>query len=74
MSGADAVGPVSSLPDAILASGTIDALGEQMVAGADHVGDVLVILGATLIVWAVVPEWRELDGVWTVPHTAPVSA
>jgi xylulokinase len=71
VSGADAIGPVSSLPDAILASGTIDALGEQMVAGADHVGDVLVILGATLIVWAVVPEWRELEGVWTVPHTAP---
>ena len=29
------------------------------------------ILGSTLIVWAVIPEWREAAGVWTVPHTAP---
>jgi xylulokinase len=71
VSGADAVGPVSSLPDAILASGTIDAMGEQMVAGADRVGDVLVIFGATLITWAVVAEWCEFPGLWTVPHTAP---
>src|SRR5918995_1515567 len=40
-------------------------------AGVDHVGDVLVILGSTLIVWAVIPEWRQAPGVWTVPHTAP---
>ena len=33
-------------------------------------GDVLVILGSTLIVWAVVPGWPEVDGLWTVPHTA----
>jgi xylulokinase len=30
-----------------------------------------VILGSTLIVWAVIPDWREAAGVWTVPHTAP---
>ena len=53
------------------AVGTIDALGEQLVAGADADGDVLVIVGSTLIVWAVVPEWREVDGLWSVPHTAP---
>ena len=29
------------------------------------------ILGSTLIVWAVIGDWREADGVWTVPHTAP---
>ncbi len=80
--GSTAVGPVldaggtspapgSSLAGARLGGGTIDALGEQLVAGADQVGDVLVILGATLIVWAVVPEWIEAPGVWTVPHTAP---
>ena len=40
-------------------------------AGADESGDVLVILGSTLIVWAVIDDWREADGVWTVPHTAP---
>ena len=56
---------------ALLGGGTIDALGEQLVAGADHEGDVLVILGATLICWAVLPEWREVDGLWTIPHTAP---
>ena len=57
--------------DAALAPGTIDALAEQLVAGADGDGDVLVILGTTLITWAVVPEWREVPGLWTVPHTAP---
>ena len=56
---------------ALLGPGTIDAYGEQLMAGADHEGDVLVILGSTLIVWAVVPEAVEVDGLWTVPHTAP---
>ncbi len=55
---------------AVLGGGTVDALGEQLVAGADHDGDVLVILGATLISWAVIPEWRDVDGLWTIPHTA----
>ena len=41
---------------ALLGGGTIDALGEQLVAGADGEGDVLVILGSTLIVWAVAPS------------------
>ena len=40
-------------------------------SGADHDGDVLVILGTTLIVWAVIPEWIERPGLWTIPHTAP---
>ena len=56
---------------ALVGGGTIDALGEQLVAGADEVGDVLVILGATLITWAVTDEWVEADGVWTIPHTTP---
>jgi xylulokinase len=56
---------------AVLGPGTIDALSEQLVAGADEAGDVLVILGATLISWAVVPDWIEVDGLWTIPHTAP---
>lgn len=55
----------------VLASGLVDAVGEQLVAGADEPGDVLVVLGATLLVWAVVPEWREVRGLWCVPHTAP---
>lgn len=54
-----------------VAGGTIDALGEQVVAGADHTGDVLVICGATLITWAVIDDWQTAPGLWTVPHTAP---
>ena len=69
--GSDAVGRVDAAGGALLGGGTIDALAEQFVAGADADGDVLVILGSTLIVWAVIPEWREAPGVWTVPHTAP---
>lgn len=51
--------------------GTIDALGEQLVAGADQTGDVLVICGTTLIVWVITEGWPEVAGLWTVPHTAP---
>lgn len=55
-----------------LASGCIDALAEQIVAGADADGDVFVILGTTLIVWAVVPgdgDAPDVPGYWTIPHT-----
>ena len=62
---------IASVDGARISGGTIDALGEQIVAGADAPGDVLVICGTTLIVWAVVKDWREVDGLWTVPHTAP---
>lgn len=54
--------------------GTIDALAEQLVAGADEAGDVLVILGTTLITWGVVDDWPEVPGLWTIPHTAPGTA
>jgi xylulokinase len=56
---------------ALLGGGTIDALGEQWVAGADEPGDVLVICGASLITWAVTDAWLEVPGLWTVPHTSP---
>jgi xylulokinase len=56
---------------ALLGGGTVDAFAEQLVAGADEDGDVLVICGTTLITWAVVPDWRDVDGLWTVPHSAP---
>jgi len=56
---------------AALAGGTVDALCDQIVSGATEVGDVLVICGATLVVWAVVPDWIEVPGLWTVPHTVP---
>lgn len=74
VSGSDPVGPITvagPAEGAPLAGGTIDAFGEQLVAGADETGDVLVIVGATLITWAVIDEWLEFRGLWTVPHTAP---
>ncbi|HEY5252285.1 MAG TPA: FGGY-family carbohydrate kinase [Acidimicrobiales bacterium] len=55
--------------DAALAGGTVDAMCDQIVSGADNTGDVLVICGATLIVWAVVDDWIDVPGLWTVPHT-----
>jgi xylulokinase len=64
---------VPSLGGAVLEPGTIDALGEQLVAGADSAGDVLVICGTTLIVWVVTAEMAEADGCYSIPHTAPGS-
>ncbi|MEB4208200.1 xylulokinase [Mycobacterium sp. 94-17] len=55
--------------DAALATGAIDALCEQMVAGADRDGDVLVMCGTTLIVWTTISEPRQMPGLWTIPHT-----
>jgi xylulokinase len=69
--GLGAIGTVAAAGGAPLGPGTIDAYAEQLVAGADEVGDVLVIMGATLITWAVVPDWVEIPGLWTIPHTAP---
>jgi sugar (pentulose or hexulose) kinase len=54
---------------ALLAIGAIDALCEQIVAGADRDGEVLVMCGTTLIVWTTVPEARQVPGLWTIPHT-----
>jgi xylulokinase len=54
--------------DAVLAVGAIDALCEQMVAGTDDDGDVLVLCGTTLIVWVTIPEARHVPGLWTIPH------
>ncbi|BBY07261.1 xylulokinase [Mycobacterium noviomagense] len=68
MTGA-AVGQVRK-SSAVLAVGAIDALCEQIVAGADDDGDVLVLCGTTLIVWTTVPEFRRVPGLWTIPHTA----
>ena len=73
VSGVDAVGPVlDGLPaaGAPVGGGTIDAFAEQLVAGADGSGDVLVLCGTTLITWAVLDDWQEAPGLWTIPHTA----
>lgn len=61
----EAVGKVG---DAVLGASSIDAMGEQLVAGADRDGDVLVILGTTLIIWVLDEGWREVPGLWTIPH------
>jgi xylulokinase len=67
--GAEGPGRVSDHPETVVAGGTIDAFCDQIVAGAGEVGDVLVIFGATLIVWVVTDRWLEAPGLWTVPHT-----
>jgi xylulokinase len=64
-----ASGPAPDHPETVVAGGTIDAFCDQIVAGAGEVGDVLVIFGATLIVWVVTDRWLEEPGLWTVPHT-----
>lgn len=56
--------------DTVLAAGAVDAVCEQIVAGADQDGDVLVLCGTTLIVWVTTSEFREVPGLWTLPHTA----
>ena len=64
-----AVGRVSGT-DTVLAAGAIDALCEQLVAGADDDGDVLVLCGTTVIVWVTIPEPVQAPGLWTIPHIA----
>lgn len=61
----EAIGRVG---DAALDAGGVDAVGEQLVAGADQVGDVLVLLGTTLIVWVVTDGYPEVPGLQTFPH------
>ena len=57
--------------DTIFTGGSIDAMCDQIVAGADQVGDVLVIFGATLIAWAITDEWLQIPGLISYPHTTP---
>jgi xylulokinase len=54
---------------AVLAIGAVDAVCEQIVAGADRDGEVLVLCGTTLIVWTTVSAARQVPGLWTIPHT-----
>jgi xylulokinase len=69
--GSGPVGAVAAAGGAALGAGTIDAFAEQLVAGADRDGDVLVILGTTLIVWILTDGWPEVEGLWTTPYTVP---
>ena len=54
------------------AGGSIDAFCEQIVAGANQPGDVLAIFGATLIVWVVTDEWKDVPGLHACPTWWPV--
>jgi xylulokinase len=55
----------------VLEGGTIDAMAEQIVAGCEDAGDILVICGTTLIVWAVIEEAAQVPRHYTIPYTAP---
>lgn len=63
--------PIGGWKGVSVASGIVDTLAEQLVAGAEEDGDVLAICGTTLVVWCVTSTWREVPGLWTVPHTVP---
>ncbi|HVB91280.1 MAG TPA: FGGY-family carbohydrate kinase [Acidimicrobiales bacterium] len=65
--------PAGTLPgsETVFTGGTIDALCDQVVAGATEPGDVLVIFGATLVVWALTLDWLEVPGLISYPHTTP---
>ncbi|OBK34370.1 xylulose kinase, partial [Mycobacterium sp. 1245111.1] len=58
---------VGQAGQAVLGVGAIDAVCEQMVSGANDVGDVLVLCGTTLIVWVTIPDARQVPGLWTIP-------
>ena len=65
--------PAGTLPgtDTVFTGGSIDAMCDQVVAGADSPGDVHVIFGATLIVWVVADNWIQVPGLISYPHTTP---
>jgi xylulokinase len=66
-----AAGEITGRPGCVLEGGTIDAMGEQIVAGADNDGDVLVICGTTLIIWCVSNELAPVPGYFPMPHSTP---
>lgn len=59
--------PIGSVGDAVLGSGSVDAMAEQLVAGATQPGDVLVVCGTTLIVWANAEDDRAVEGLLWMP-------
>jgi xylulokinase len=57
--------------DTVFTGGSIDAMCDQIVAGATEPGDVHVIFGATLIVWVIGDQWLQVPGFISYPHTTP---
>jgi xylulokinase len=66
-----AAGHVGGPDGPVLAPGCIDVVTDQIVAGADTHGDVLVLMGTTLIVNTVTPRHDDVPGYWVMPHTEP---
>ena len=62
--GAAAVGERDGV---LVSAGTVDVLGEHLVAPCGDVGDVLVMCGTTLLPWVLTDQWVEVDGLWTFP-------
>lgn len=68
---ADIGSPIGHAGDAVLVAGCVDGMCEQLVSGADQLGDVHVICGTTLITWIVTDTEHQVPGLWTVPHPSP---
>ena len=66
-----ACGHVGGPEGPLLAPGCIDVLTDQIVSGANAVGDVLVLMGTTLIVNTVTPRHDEVARYWVMPFTEP---
>ncbi|MCY3662742.1 MAG: FGGY-family carbohydrate kinase [bacterium] len=65
VAGWEPAGDIGGVP---LGAGTVDGLAELTVAGAGEAGDVIVNLGSTLLCWMTTEGWREVPGLWTIPH------
>jgi|SRR5580698_228175 xylulokinase len=61
--------PVGEAGQAVVAAGGIDVSAERSVAGLRNAGEVLVICGSTLVVWAVAPTSHAAEGLRVIPHT-----
>ncbi len=66
-----ACGHVGGPDGPVLAPGCIDVLTDQIVSGANAVGDVLVLMGTTLIVNTVTARHDEVPRYWVMPFTEP---
>jgi len=61
----DAIGGLAG--GGVMASGLVDAMGEQLVAGHGD-GDALVMCGTTMLTWVVVGEYAPVERLWVLPH------
>jgi xylulokinase len=61
-------GPTGNLGYAALAPGGVDVVAEQVTVGLSTPGEVQVMCGTTLVIWAVMPDEGEAPGLWRIPH------